>query len=115
LLTKDGKRADQLIFLEQRDRDEGASAGEFDKCDARRVSALGVEPLGFDIGNVHQLFRSSEAPKTGFGTPAARLCQQPLGKLGGHAQQCDWSPKIVVIKVHDAEVSLANTSGVLQH
>ena len=30
MLTKDGKRADQLIFLEQRDRDEGASAGEFD-------------------------------------------------------------------------------------
>ena len=83
MLTKDGKRADQLIFLEQRDRDEGASAGEFDKCDARRVSALGVEPLGFDIGNVHQLFRSSEAPKTGFGTQRRGSASSHSANLGG--------------------------------
>src|SRR5262249_17259741 len=115
LLAVDGDRADQLILLEHRYDENGASAGYLGQGN-RRWLAFDVGLLQSEVGDVLQLLgRDNAAERIGGAEADYRVAPPQRVPFQWRAVHRDDAKRVSVVQQEIAEFRLADARGILQH
>ena len=114
-LVEDADRTDHLPVAQQRNRKDGARAGQVGIGAAHGI-ALHIGAVGFRIQNVNSLLGPEQAPHGGIRAGAnKRLALAQFGKRFRRVMQRDAPRGVALHQQHHAELGFTNPGRVRQH